>query len=127
MSLSSQDIATLVTLGSPVLCVDTCTVLDVIRDITRETVILSDVSAGLALLAMAETDSGLIVLMAEQVTLELANHVADVEKEALRGLEKFQSQVQRIHDVAVAYGAQGVLQAHHLTATISRLSCMIYT
>lgn len=121
MSLSSQDIAALVTLGSPVLCVDTCTVLDVIRDITRETVILSDVSAGLALLAMAETDSGLIVLMAEQVTLELANHVAEVEKEALRGLEKFQSQVQRIHDVAVAYGAQGVLQAHHLNEYVSEV------
>ena len=75
MSLSSQDIASLAALGSPVLCVDTCTVLDVIRDITRETVTLNDVSAGFTLLATAENSSDLIVLMSEQVALELAANV----------------------------------------------------
>ena len=69
MSLSPQEIASLAALGAPVLCVDTCTVLDVIRDITRETVMPSDVAAGLALLAAAETGSDLVVLMAEQVDL----------------------------------------------------------
>lgn len=125
MSLSSQDIASLATLGSPVLCVDTCTVLDVIRDITRETVALSDVSAGIALLATAESGSDLIVLMAEQVTLELAAHVAGVEQEALSGLAKFQSQAQLIHDVAVAYGAQGALQVHHLDGHVSRAKTVL--
>ena len=45
MSFSSQDIARLAALDAPVLCVDTCTLLDVIRDITRDSVALSDVSA----------------------------------------------------------------------------------
>ncbi len=120
MSLSSQDITSLAMLGSPVLCVDTCTVLDVIRDITRETVVLTDVGAGLALLTAAETGSDLIVLMAEQVTIELATHVSGVEDEAKNGLAKFQSQAQRIHDVAAAYGAQGALQVHHLNGHVSR-------
>lgn len=125
MTLSSQDIASLATLGSPVLCVDTCTVLDVIRDITRETVALGDLSAGLALLATAESGSDLIILMAQQVTLELAANVAGVEQEALSGLAKFQSQAQRIHDVAVAYGAQGVLQGHHLNGHVSRAKTVL--
>lgn len=114
MSLSPQEIASLAALGAPVLCVDTCTVLDVIRDITRETVMPSDVAAGLALLAAAETGSDLVVLMAEQVDLELTTHIEGVEQEASNGLTRFQSQAQRIHDVAVAYGARGLLQVQHI-------------
>jgi hypothetical protein len=125
MSLSSQDIASLVALGSPVLCVDTCTVLDVIRDITRDTVTLSEVSAGLTLLATAESSSDLIVLMAEQVTLELATNVGAVEQDAMSGLAKFQSQAQRIHDVAVAFGAQGALQIEHLNDHVRRATTVL--
>ncbi|HFH3285712.1 PIN domain-containing protein [Pseudomonas aeruginosa] len=120
MSLGSQEIAGLVALDAPVLCVDTCTLLDVIRDITREAVALSDVSAGLALLSTAEIGSELIVLMAEQVSIELLAHIADVEKEAQRGLEKFQSQAGRIRDVAQAYGAQGALHTQYLDGHVGR-------
>ncbi|MBO2953938.1 hypothetical protein J4756_08235 [Burkholderia pseudomallei] len=120
MSLSPQEISRLVELELPVLCVDTCTVLDVVRDITRESVTPSDVNAGLALLAMAEAGSGLIVLMAEQVVLEIAGNVANVEQEAQSSLKKFLAQAQRIHDVAGAYGVQGHLRVHHLDGHVSR-------
>lgn len=89
MSICPHLISRLVELGAPVLCVDTCTVLDVVRDITRETVTPADVRAGLALLAMAEVGAGLTVLMAEQVSLEIAGNVANVEQEAQAALEKF--------------------------------------
>lgn len=120
MSLSSQEVSRLAGLGLPVLCVDTCTVLDVVRDITRETVTTSDVNAGLIMLSMAEAGSGLIVLMAEQVTLEITSNVASVEQEAQAALQKFLAQTQRIHDVATAFGAQGNLQVHHLDGHVSR-------
>jgi len=120
MSMCPHLISRLVELGAPVLCVDTCTVLDVVRDITRETVTPADVRAGLALLAMAEVGSGLTVLMAEQVSLEIAGNVANVEQEAQAALEKFLVQAQRIHDVAGAYGAQGPLQIRHLDGQVSR-------
>ena len=48
MSLNTSVIDDLVALNAPVLCVDTCTVLDVIRDITRETAVAHDANAGLA-------------------------------------------------------------------------------
>jgi hypothetical protein len=104
----------------PVLCVDTCTVLDVVRDVTRESVTPADINAGLALLEMAEAGSGLTVLMAEQVSLEIAGNVVNVEQEAQAALEKFLDQAQRIHDVAGAYGAQGPLQVRHLVGHVSR-------
>ncbi len=120
MSLSSQEVYRLVGLRVPVLCVDTCTVLDVVRDITRETVTTGDVNAGFALLSMAEKGSALIVLMAEQVTLEIAVNVVSVEHEAQAALQKFLAQAQRIHDVAMAFGAQGKLQVRHLDGYVSR-------
>jgi hypothetical protein len=120
MSLSSQEVSRLVGQGLPVLCVDTCTVLDVVRDITRETVTTGDVNAGFALLSMAEEGSDLIVLMAEQVTLEIASNVASVEQEAQAALQKFLAQAQRIHDVAIAFGAQGNLQVRHLDGHVGR-------
>lgn len=120
MSLSSQEVSRLVGLDLPVLCVDTCTVLDVVRDITRETVTTGDVNAGFALLSMAEAGSDLIILMAEQVTLEIASNVAAVEQEAQVALQKFLAQAQRIHDVAMAFGAQGNLQVLHLDGHVGR-------
>ncbi|WP_277593767.1 hypothetical protein [Pseudomonas chlororaphis] len=120
MSLSSQDIASIAALDAPVLCVDTCTLLDVIRDITRDSVVLSDVSAGLTLLATAELDSELTVLVAEQVTIELLTHIEGVEQEAQRGLERFQTQASRIHCVADTYGAQGILNAQYLNGHVDR-------
>lgn len=120
MSLSPQIISRLVGLGVPVLCVDTCTVLDVVRDITRESVTPADANAGLALLAMAEAGSGLTVLMAEQVNLEIAGNIVNVEQEAQAALEKFLDQAQRIHDVAGAYGALGPLQVRHLDGHVRR-------
>jgi hypothetical protein len=109
MSLGPAEIADLVALGAPVLCVDTCTILDVIRDITRETVRLADASAGLALLSAAETRAKLVVLVAEQVEIELASNLPDVQQEAEDKLNRFRTAAQRIYDVAAAYGASGSL------------------
>lgn len=120
MSLGPAEIGDLVTLGAPVLCVDTCTLLDVIRDITRETVRLADASAGLALLSAAETNTDLVVLMADQVAIELAANLADVEQEAEDKLARFRTTAQRIHDVATAYGASGSLHTVHLYGHVGR-------
>lgn len=119
MSLSQQDIDTIAALNTPILCVDTCTLLDVIRDITRETVNLGDAIAGISLLKAAETGHDLIVLIAEQVTIELAANIGDVEDEANRAVLKLQSQLKRIYDVTTAYGTSGNLNASCLNGHVS--------
>ena len=120
MSLGPAEISDLVALDAPVLCVDTCTVLDVIRDITRETVKLADISASFALLAAAETNINLVVLMAAQVAIELASNLPEVQQEAEDKLTKFRAQAQRIHDVATAFGALGALPTSHLHGHVTR-------
>ncbi len=120
MSLGPAQISDLVALGAPILCLDTCTILDVIRDITRETVRVSDAQAGLALLKAAESKSGLVVLMADQIEIELAVHLQEVQQEAEDKLTKFHGQAQRIHDLVSAFGATGVMSTGHLHGHVSR-------
>jgi hypothetical protein len=120
MSLVPAQISDLVALGAPILCLDTCTILDVVRDITRETVRLADAKAGLDLLHAAESKSGLVVLMADQIGIELAVHLQEVQQEAEDKLAKFHGQAQRIHDVASAFGAIGVMSTAHLHGHVGR-------
>jgi PIN domain len=120
MSLATGDIADLVTLGAPIICVDTCTILDVIRDITRESISAHDVKASLSLLASAETRTSLVVLVAEQVATELVVHLTEVEQEASAKLTKFQVQAQRIDEIATLFGAKGALQTQHLQGHVMR-------
>lgn len=125
MSLSPTDIADLVLRNPSVLCIDTCSVLDVIRDITRETVTLNDANAGLALLSAAESHAGLVVLIAEQVDRELADNLDGVAQDAINALTRFQQQVLRIHDIAMAYGASGAMEASHLGGHVDRAKAVV--
>jgi hypothetical protein len=120
MSLGPADVTRLVALGAPVLCLDTCTLLDVVRDITRESAQLANVSAGLSLLQHAETRTTLAILVAEQVRIELANNLPVVEQEAQVALAKFSAQAQRIDQVATAFGAQGGVRTQHLQSHVQR-------
>lgn len=120
MSLGSADLARLLALGAPVLCVDTCTLLDVVRDVTRASVHLGNANACLILLQRAETGTALVVLIADQVRLELANNLQVVEQEASDALVRFQSQAQRIDAVANAFGSGGTLQIQHLNHHVLR-------
>ena len=120
MSLAPAQISNLVALGAPILCLDTCTLLDVVRDITRETARPSDALAGLDLLHAAETKCDLVVLMAEQVEIELGVHLQEVQQEAEQKLTKFRGEAQRIHEVASAFGATGLLSTSHMHGHVVR-------
>ncbi|HHQ6722385.1 TPA: PIN domain-containing protein [Serratia fonticola] len=114
MMTKSVDFDNLVEMGKPILCLDTCSFLDIIRDITRETVTTSDVKASFHLLRKAEEDSGLIVLMAEQVMHELNDNESNVECEAKRSLAKFKSQAIRVNEVASLFGSLNNFDLGHL-------------
>lgn len=120
MSLSAAEVGELISLGLPILCVDTCTVLDVIRDITREPMRVSDAHAGLKILESAEASGKIVVLVAEQVTLEMAANGQQVRDEAEANLTKFTEQAERIHDLALAFGASGVMSTAHLSGHVGR-------
>ena len=120
MALSSTDLAKVVSLRAPVLMLDTCVLLDVVRDITRPDVLLHNVKAAMAMLQAAESGTDLVVLMAEQVSTELQVNLPDVEKGAEASLEKFQAQARRVDHVAAEFGAVGTMATSHLTDHVVR-------
>ena len=120
MSIASVASAQIVASGQPVLCIDTCSLLDVMRDVTRETVLPVNAVSGLALLVAAEEASPrLWVLVAKQVHSELSDHEQTVEAEALKNLRRFRDQAARIDHIAGYFGAKGSITTAHLAGHVT--------
>jgi hypothetical protein len=120
MSFNATDLAKICDLGAPVLFVDTCTILDIVRDITRETYLQADAAASISILKAAETGTELVVCLASQVTTELAANLADVEDEARKRLAKYLAEARRIDAVATVFGAAGSNSTSHLVDHVAR-------
>lgn len=120
MSALAADIAKVAALGAPVLCIDTCTVLDIMRDPTRDTVRAHERKAALDLLLALETGTALVSLVAEQVHFEFHEHANAVEAEAVRALQKLRDQLARIDGVAAAFGGVGRADLSHLDDHMAR-------
>ena len=105
------------TLGeSPVLCLDTCSVLDILRDPGRRDVAVQEQAASLSLLDIAELGSALEVRVADQVRHEYADRVAEVEEETTRGLSRFRRQIHKIDELVALHGAEGKVAIDHWDA-----------
>ncbi|WP_338661314.1 hypothetical protein VQH23_13810 [Pararoseomonas sp. SCSIO 73927] len=107
-------------LALPVLCLDTCTVLDAMRDPTREQVKPHEREAGLSLLLAAEGGTALVALAADQVRLEFGGNIDLVEAEASRSLARLREQLGRIEGIAAVYGARGTADLAHLDDHVPR-------
>ena len=102
MSLDQATIKRLVELDSPILCVDTCALLDVIRDITDVHRDFAYVGDGLLLLEAAESSGKLTVLMSDVVLRELTENAANEEQRASERLKDYLANAERIHKTATA-------------------------
>lgn len=120
MGLVSADLAAVVARGAPVLLVDTCVLLDLIRDVTRKDVQAHNLIAAAALLTAAENGNDLTVIVADQVRTELADNQHGVEEEARSGLTKFREQVKRINQVAAQFGTTTAIDTTHLADHVAR-------
>lgn len=120
MSLDSQEIDELVDLGLPILCVDTCALLDLIRDITSSFKAIGYLAQGLELLEFAEGGDAFIVLMSEVVSDEVGANVEAVEQTAKEGLLKFIAEAERIHKLVTLFGAEGDLGICHIDGHVHR-------
>jgi hypothetical protein len=105
--------------GKPVILIDTCSILDVMRDPTRETMRIHEHQAGLDLLAAAE-DGRLACVVAHQVKVEFAEHDQSVQDEANRALKKLISQIDRVNQLSAILGAPGALAFTHLDDHVAR-------
>lgn len=105
--------------GSPVLCFDTCTALDLLRNSACEEIKPHDRTAALDLLAAAE-QGRLVVLRADQVALEIHDNLTAVEEDATKGLLRFKDQFERVQVLDLAYGGTGRLNLGHLDDHVVR-------
>lgn len=116
MSLTPAVQRQLIAAARPVLMIDTCSVLDIMRDVTRETSSPASLEAAIMLVTAAEAAApSMLVLMSDQVRRELTAHESPVEAEAIAKLLKFEKQIKRVHDTAVVFGATGTLTTTHLS------------
>ncbi len=106
-------------LGKPVLLMDTCSLLDVMRDPTREAMRVHERQAGLDLLAAAEGGM-LLSVFAYQVTIEFAKHDEPVQSVAQQALKKLRAQIERINQLSAILGAPGQLNLTHLDDHVVR-------
>lgn len=97
----------------PILCLDTCAILDILRDPIRKDVRIHEQEASLSLLQVAESGSSLEALVADQVSIEFQDNVQKVEKEAEDGLSKLRDQIDKIDRLTTVHGSPGQVNTNH--------------
>jgi PIN domain len=111
--------AGLVMSAVPVLCFDTCSLLDIMRDPSRDTVRLPDRIAGLKLLEAAEAGK-LQCFLPEQVATEFNEHDRSTQEEAQRAIIRLREQVGRINALDAVYGPANAIDLAHLDDHVAR-------
>lgn len=105
--------------GLPVLCLDTCTAFDLLRNPAREATKPHERMAAMKLLAAAEQGQ-LIVLIADQVALEINENLPLVVDEAVKGLTRLKDQITRVDALDEVYGGTGRSNLDHLDDHMNR-------
>jgi hypothetical protein len=125
MALDSANLAKVLDAGAPVLMLDTCSLLDIVREPMRQDCKLGNVKAAMAMLLAAEASSKLTVLIAEQVALELNDNTADVMQVAHNAMSRYIVQAKHVDQVALEFGAVGSMSTTHLVDHLVRAKSVL--
>ena len=120
MTTSPSNLQHFVDLGAPILFSDTCSVLDLIRDPTRDTVQAHNRAAALEIVEAMESNAYLIGFLAEQVVLELNENRSSVEDEASKALKQLRDRMRRMDDVNKIFGGNGITRLSHFDDHVPR-------
>ena len=96
------------------LCLDTCIILDIIRDPTRSDIRTQEQIASMDLLRLAECEEDLVVLVADQVHEEFLANVDTVQKDARNALSRFRDLASKLDQLSDLHGAPGRIDPSHL-------------
>lgn len=99
------------------LCIDTCSVLDIIRDPTRDDMKLHERRAAIDLLNRLEQRE-LVCLIAEQVELEFNEHDLPVQEAATKAIQRLQQMVDRANQIHGAFLSPISVSLTHLDAIV---------
>ena len=84
--------------GMPVLCIDTCSLLDIVRDPTRDEIRPHERQAAIDLLARIKSGD-LVCLIASQVEREFQDNDQAVQDEAATAIRKLRERVVRMNEI----------------------------
>ena len=97
----------------PVLCLDTCVILDMFRDPARSDSRVHEQESSLRLLEAAESGTHLAALIAEQVTFEFHDHADLVQEAARKSLEKQKTKIAKLNSIVAVYGPPGLIDLNN--------------
>jgi hypothetical protein len=101
----AKAIRRIIAVNAPLLCIDTCSILDLIRDPTRGKFTRQHAESALHLIARAEEKPpSVTIILAEQVLRELDDNLAEVRDEAKRVIEKLNNELNIALEICHAYG-----------------------
>ena len=97
----------------PVLCLDTCVVLDILRDPARKDVRVHEHEASLALLSAAQSGTAFETLVAEQVSREFQDNVEQVQQDARRSIGALTRQIGKLNTLVALHGTLRPIDLGH--------------
>lgn len=97
----------------PILCLDTCVVLDILRDPARNDVRVHEHEASLALLSAAQSGTVLEVVAAEQVSREFRDNVEQVQQDARQSLMRRTRETGKLNTLVALYGKSRPINLAH--------------
>ena len=120
-----MDVNAIAAENRPVLCTDTCSVLDVMRDPTRDPAGIADRQAAIDVVGAAETGR-LLIAVAEQVRTEFEQHDLSIQAEAQRGVERVRRQICELNEISAVFGTPApVISLDHLDDLIARSRAVV--
>ena len=100
-------------MDAPVLCLDTCVVLDILRDPARDDVRVHEHEASLALLSAAQSGTVLQAVVAEQVSREFRDNAEQVQNDARQSLGRRTREIAKLNALVALYGTSRPIDLAH--------------
>ncbi len=113
------DLEAIVSTGIPVLCMDTCSLLDIVRDPRRHDMRVDDKKATFDLLDAVE-HGHLAILIAETVKNEFDFHRPKIMEDAKKALLDFKIYAQRVNHIVALFGSSGQIDLGHFDGHVDR-------
>lgn len=105
---------------APILCLDTCAILDVIRDPARNDVYADHQEASLALLLEAESGLNLVAVVTDLVRSEFSERVDHVQEESARSIRRMREHIDKLDRLAALHGSPGKSNTEHWEGHVTR-------
>ncbi len=118
--MAPADVDAIAAFGVPILCFDTCSILDIMRDPTRATIRSHEQQAAIELVNAMEQHATLVGVIAPQVQREFSDNVQGISEQAEAALKKFRSMLDTINQVIGVFGQPKPIDTSHFEKHVER-------